>query len=76
MKTLSCMPRIVTALIVVVTLTGYCDSALGQTAESPSAGEERIVVVMADGKSSVHKMTDQRVKIRTATGESEVPLNT
>jgi hypothetical protein len=61
-------------LLTLTVLIGCSGVALGQTTTSPTAGDERIVVVMSDGASSVHKLADQRVKIRTDSGETEVPL--
>ena len=67
--------KVVMALLTVAVLTGYCGVGLSQNATAPTSGEERILIVMSDGASSVHKLGDQRVKIRTASGESEVPLS-
>jgi hypothetical protein len=68
--------RFVAAVIVILAAGfGHCTAALGQPAAMSAAMEERILVVMSDGSSSVHKMTDQQVKIRTTVGETEVPLS-
>jgi len=63
------------ALFIFVALTGYCDEAFGQNTTASAAGEQRVVIVMSDGTSSVHKPGNQQIKIRTALAESEMPLS-
>ena len=75
MKILHCMKGTLNAMLALAALTGYGSLAIGQNTATPAAGEERIVIVMADGTSFVHRLGGQRIKIRTATGESEVPLS-
>ena len=67
--------KVAMALLTLAALIASYGVAPAQNTASDTAGEEQILIVMSDGTSSVHKLGDQRVKIRTASGESEVPLN-
>lgn len=69
-----CLGYVVSTLLVLALVLECEGTALGQNASAPTAGDERIIIVMSDGTSSVHRLGDQRLKVRTAAGESEVPL--
>jgi hypothetical protein len=75
MQSICCTRNVIVALITVAALTGSCIMALGQNAAAPAPEGEQILILMSDGTSAVFKPGKQPLKIRTASGESEVPLS-
>jgi len=69
-----CVRVISIGLLTLAVLAGNCRNASAQSAAGVGGGDERIVVVMKDGTSLVHQMTDQSIKIKTAAGERAVPM--
>jgi len=76
MKNSPCQRVTARAMLSLALLAGLCCGVLAQSATpAPTAQEQRVLIVKSDGASSVQKVADQPVKIKTASGESAVPLS-